>query len=88
MYDMASGICYYTSWLDYGSDIKRTKITNLQNPFGTWLLQASRKSALLSISFAFVSIPPLQNGVLNPESAGLKESLLEQDVQKRRLKII
>lgn len=74
--------------VSYGSEIKRTKITNLQGTFGTWLLQASRKSSLLSIFFTCISIPPLQNGVLKPESASLKESLLEQDARKRRLKII
>lgn len=74
--------------VNYGSDRKRAKITNLQNPFSTRLLQASKKSAFLSISFASVSIPPLENGELNPESAGLEESLLEQDVQKWKLKIM
>lgn len=74
--------------VNYGAEIRRTKITNLQDTFGMWLLQVSRKSALLSGFFTSISIPHLQNGVLNPESAGLKESLLEQGVQNRRLKII
>ena len=65
---------------NYCSEIERTEIPNKQDTSGPYLLQASRKSAVLSNVFMFISILPLQNDGLNPKSAGLRE--FECDIQK------